>query len=122
MWDSFLHLYEKYKTFTKKYNVLFCPHYFLWIIPTSDMGLGRALCLNLWYELGLSFMSQPLVRAWAELSASTSGMGLDRALSQPLLQKGMGQPFCGLISYFNFPTSSYKLIKKWSMLTIQIII
>ena len=39
-------------------------------------------------------MSQPLIRAWTELNL-------------PLLQKGMDYPFCGPISYLNFPTSRY---------------
>ena len=93
MWDSSLHLYKKYKTFTKKYNVLFCSRYSLRIIPNSGMGLGWTLCFDLWYGLGPSFISQLLVWAWAELN-------------QPLLQKGMGYPLCGPISYCNFPTSN----------------
>ena len=82
MWDSYLHLYKKYKTFTKKYNILFCPHYSLWIIPTFGMGLGRAQSLNFWYGLGPSSTCL-------------------------FVRKGMGYPFCEPISYFNFTTSKY---------------
>ena len=116
MWDNSLHLYKKCKTFTKKYNVLFCPHYSLWIIPTSGMGLGWIQPLNFWYGLGPSLISQLLVWAWAELNLLTSGMGLDRAQSTSF-KKGMGYPFCGPISYFNFPTfycpsNLYSLLKR----------
>jgi hypothetical protein len=90
MWDSSLHLYKKYKTFTKKYNVLFCSHY--------------SLSLNLWYGLGPSFTSQLLVWAWAELYVSTSGMGSGRALCLNF--------WYGLGSSFIFPF--YK--KGWAML------
>ena len=93
---QFFTFIKKYKTFIKKYNVLFCFHYSLWIIPTSGMGLSRTLCFDLWYGLGPSFMSQLLVWAWTELNL-------------PLLQKGMGYPFCGLILYLNFPTSTISL-------------
>ena len=61
--------------------------------------------------------SQLLVWAWAELDLSTSGMGLGRAQTLNFwyglgpsstclfVRKGMGYPFCGPISYFNFTTS-----------------
>ena len=55
MWDSSLH-YKKYKASIKKYNILFCPHYSLWIISTSGMGLGRTQFASLFArELGHPF-------------------------------------------------------------------
>ena len=115
MWDSYLHLYKKYKTFTKKYNVLFCPHYSLRIIPTSGMGLGRALCLNLWYVLGPSFTSQPLVWAWAKLYVSTSGIGLGRALHLNLWY-GLGPSFTSQPLVWLGPSSIYPFYRKeWAI-------
>jgi hypothetical protein len=83
MWDSSLHLYKKYKTFIKKYNILFCLHYSLWIIPTSGIGLGRAQSLNFWHGLGPSSTCL-------------------------FVHKGMGYPFCGPISYVDVALSSDK--------------